>query len=123
MGNAKAPSHKSTVSKDLFQSPGFSIGGNVIIVSFPPQQKVAHSTATEVGEMSGAMKAVEDLENLLAHLGPGDWVLITIDDIGLHWFQLTDSEPIPCIMIFSGKIKVIGLDRKGWQIYLTRSLD
>ena len=57
--------------------------------------------------MSGAMKAVEDLENLLAHLRPRDWVLVTVDNIRFHRFQLAAFQPVPSIMSFSGKIKVI----------------
>ena len=41
-------------------------------------------TATKVGEMSGAMEAIEDLENLLAHLRSGDRVLVAVDNSWFH---------------------------------------
>jgi len=69
--------------------------------------------------MSGAMKAVEDLENLLAHLRPRDWVLVTVDNIGFHRFQLAALQPVPSIMSFAGKIKVIAEnheDLRGHQV-------
>ena len=84
MGNTEAAPHKSAVAKNFFQPFRFGISGNVIVVDFPSKEKIAHSTATKVGEMSGAMEAIEDLENLLAHLRSGDRVLVAVDNSWFH---------------------------------------
>jgi hypothetical protein len=57
--------------------------------------------------MFSTMKPVEDLEDLLAHLLPGDWMLVSFDNDGPHSLRLTAADVISRILDFSGNIKGI----------------
>jgi hypothetical protein len=70
----------------MFYFSRFSISCYVEVVNISFQQEVTHATATKIGKMSGAVKPIEDLEDLLAHLLPGDCVFVSTDNSWLHGF-------------------------------------
>jgi hypothetical protein len=105
VSDTETATYEAAVAENLFQSPGFSISGDIIIVDFSSQQKIANSAAAKIGKVSSPVKAIKNLEDLGAHLFSGDWVLIAIDNSWLHGFGLYFAIGLSYILNFSGKIK------------------
>jgi hypothetical protein len=107
VGDTEPATYESAVAKNFLESPGFSISDNVEIVDFPSQQKITNSAAAKIGKVSSPVKAIQNLEDLRAHLISGDWVLIAMNNSWLHKYGLYSAIDLSYILNFSWKIKVI----------------
>jgi hypothetical protein len=103
MGDTKTAAYQSAVSKELFQPSRFCVGGNVEIDNRSAEEKVTHTTATEISEVVAPMEAVEDLDYLLAHLLAGYGMLVASDNVRLHESGLFPARVHPLYVILLGK--------------------
>jgi len=120
VGDTETATYESAVAENLFESPGFSISGNVKIVDLPSQQKITNSSAAKIGKVSSPVKAIKNLEDLWTHLLSGERVLIAIDNSWLHRFELYSAIDLSYILNFSGKIKVI--DSRGRPLVVSKPI-
>jgi hypothetical protein len=120
VGDTETATYQSAVAENLLEFPGFSISGNVEIVDLPAQQKITNSSAAKIGKVSSPVQAIQNLEDLRAHLLSGNRVFVAIDNSWLHRFGLYSAIDLSYILNFSGKIKVI--DSKGRLLVVSKPI-
>ena len=84
MGQPEAAADEAAVGKDLFHLVGVSRGADIEILGPVPQEQVPDTSAHQVGDVSVAMKSVQDLQGIRVDQGAGQTVFGTGNDVGLR---------------------------------------
>jgi hypothetical protein len=69
------------------------VGGDIEVLGFPSEQKIAYTTADQIRLIAGFFQAIENFNGIFADIRPGDIVLRSGNDDWVNDVLFLDDSP------------------------------